>query len=295
MRADALPAEQVTSQKSATSHGIRSFVVTLGPSLIADGVMAASAAVTLSQLRRSHSGWLRGGLGQPLALLGAVAPWIYLLCVRQWVLHWGATDAEVRDVLPGDELVSRPVWQSTRAIDIAAPVSAVWPWLAQMGENRGGLYSYDWLENIAGLEFHSAQRIVPEWQAVNVGDFVQFAPEQDTLVVARVEPEHCLVWRMLKPGTHDVADLSSSGVVTDASWAFVLRATDTEHTRLIQRFRFGSQPRVLGALYTALMEIPHFVMERKMLLGIRQRAERVRLETAPSPREPRQVQCSEPA
>jgi hypothetical protein len=103
---------------------------------------------------------------------------------RSAAARWGATPAEVDATLPGDEVVVDPVWQSTRAIDIAAPVSDVWPWLAQMGQDRGGLYSYDWLENIAGLDFHNADHIVPEWQDVQAGDFVRFAPEQDTLVVA---------------------------------------------------------------------------------------------------------------
>jgi hypothetical protein len=181
-------------------------------------------------------------------------------------LHWGATRDEVEDQLPGDEIVARPSWQSTRAIDIAAPVEQVWPWLAQMGEDRGGLYSYDWLENLAGLEFHSANRIVLDWQTVQVGGIVRFAPKQDTMVVTQVEPNHCLVWRVLNPSTHEPAD---------ATWAFVLRPIDATHIRLIQRFRFGVGPRLLGAIfYTALIEIAHFVMERKMLLGIRARAER---------------------
>ena len=141
-----------------------------------------------------------------------------------------------------------------------------------MGQDRGGLYSYDWLENLAGLEIHSANLIVPEWQTVQVGGIVRLAPKQDTMVVTQVEPNRCLVWRVLNPSTHEPAD---------ATWAFVIRPIDTMHTRLIQRFRFGARPRLLGAVfYTALIEIPHFVMERKMLLGIRARAERAYAEGA---------------
>ncbi len=131
-----------------------------------------------------------------------------------WVLYWGATRDEVGNELPGDEIVSRRSWQSTRAIDIAAPVEQVLPWLAQMGEDRGGRYSYDWLENLAGLDFHSADRIAPEWQTVQVGGIVRFAPQQDTMVITQVEPNHCLVWRILNPSTHQPAD---------ATWAFVTR------------------------------------------------------------------------
>ena len=253
------------------SLGLRSAVVTLGPSVLLIGLLKASTLAAIAGFVRRPRSRL-GRLIWPAATCLAAVPWAYLAAVRPWVLHWGATRDEVGDELPGDEIVPRPSWQSTRAIDIAAPVEQVWPWLAQMGEDRGGLYSYDWLENLAGLEFHSADRIVPEWQDVQVGDIVRFAPKQDTMVVTQVEPNHCLVWRVLNPSTHQPAD---------ATWAFVIRPIDATHTRLIQRFRFGAGPRLLGAIfYTALIEIPHFVMERKMLLGIRARAERAYAESA---------------
>jgi hypothetical protein len=172
---------------------------------------------------------------------------------------------EVEANLPGDLFVREPAWQSTRAIDIAAGVDSVWPWLAQMGQDRAGLYSYAWLENLAGLDFHNADRLVSEWQSVHVGDTVRFAPHQDTLSVASVEPHRFLVWRLFKPGTHQPAE---------ATWAFVVRPVDAHRTRLIQRFRFGIGPRAIaGPIYIALMEIPHFIMERSMLRGIRRRAE----------------------
>jgi len=107
---------------------------------------------------------------------------------------------------------------------------------------------------------------VPEWQTVQLGDVVRLAPQQDTMVVTQVEPNNCLVWRLLNPSKHRPAD---------ATWAFVTRPIDRTDSRLIQRFRFGVGPRLVGTIfYTALIEIPHFVMERKMLLGIRARAER---------------------
>jgi hypothetical protein len=265
-RAHASPATQPTSPSN-----IRSAVVTFGPSLMLDGVLAACTAATVGGLLRRRRG--RSGRLRPWLALGAAAPRVHLLGLRRWVLHWGATQAEVNARLPGDQFVPQPVWQCTRAIDIRAPVEAVWPWLVQMGQDRGGLYSYDWLENLAGLDFHSANRIVSEWQHVQVGDLVRFAPDQDTLVVAQVEPNRCLVWRVLEPGTHEPADLAHGPVAAAATWAFVLTPVDPERTRLIQRFRFGSRPRALGWLYTGFVEIPHFVMERRMLLGIRMRAE----------------------
>jgi hypothetical protein len=189
-----------------------------------------------------------------------------VLGLHPWVLHWGARPDEVTGVLPGDHLVPEPAWASTRAVTIAAPPEAVWPWLAQMGQDKGGLYSYDWLENLAGLEFHNADRIHLEWQDVHPGAPVRFAPGQDTLTVAQVEPNRALVWQVLHPTTHEP---------TAATWAFVLQPTGERGTRLLQRFRIGGQPRwLIGLIYTLLIEVPHFVMERRMLLGIRQRAER---------------------
>lgn len=277
-------AQPVEEGAAPPLSGLRALAVTIGPSVVLEAVFALSTAVAFGAIARRPSGRFARIL-RLVAAFGAAAPWIYMLALRRWVLHWGATKAEVTANLPGDELVPDPVWQSTRAIDINAPVEAVWPWLAQTGQNRGGLYTYDWLENLAGLDFHSADHVVPEWQAVNVGDFVRFAPNQDALVVAEVEPNQCLVWRLLQPGTHQAAHLSPGTVAVDATWAFILRATDGGHCRLIERFRFGSRPRAFGALYTALLEIPHFLMGRRMLLGIRQRAEHA--SSLPLSRDPR--------
>lgn len=266
------PLERGAHDAQSSWNGIRSLAVTVGPSLVLDALVAVGTAVAAADIVRPR--FEKHRVPQLVAPLIAAAAAGYMLKVRPWVLHWGATDAEVNASLPGDELILDPAWQSTRAIHIAAPAEAVWPWLAQMGQDRGGLYSYDWLENLAGLDFHSADRIVPEWQHVQVGEIVRFAPNQDTLVVSRVEPNECLVWRVLNPATHQAADSSSGPIWVDATWSFVLLRVDEQHSRLIQRFRFGIRPRLLGVLYTALIEIPHFVMERRMLLGIRERAER---------------------
>jgi hypothetical protein len=167
------------------------------------------------------------------------------------MLHWGSTCEELRADLPGDELVPDPATQSTRAITIDAPVEAVWPWLAQIGQDRAGFYSYERLENLAGCDMHNADEIHPEWQSREPGELVPLHPRTG-LPVARFEPEHVLA-------------LEGWG-------AFVLKPHGSGCTRLIAR---GRVRRGIGALANALlMEIPHFVMERKMLLGIRDRAER---------------------
>jgi hypothetical protein len=107
---------------------------------------------------------------------GALLPWVYLLLVRPWHMRWGATDEEVRKSLPGDELAPHPTLESTRALTIRAPAKEVWRWLMQLGQDRGGFYSYDWLENLADLAIHSAEEIVPELQNLKVGDLVRWPP-----------------------------------------------------------------------------------------------------------------------
>ena len=120
--------------------------------------------------------------------------------------NWGSTKAERAALLPGDELVPEPATVTTRAVDIAAPAEDVWPWLVQLGQDRAGMYSYDWLENLSGLHIHSADRIHPEWQQLAVGDRVRLVPtgwgplpSGLALPVARIEPGRSLVLRMAPP------------------------------------------------------------------------------------------------
>jgi hypothetical protein len=165
--------------------------------------------------------------------------------------------------LPGDEIVPRPRKWSTRAITIAAPAEAVWPWLAQIGQGRGGLYSYDWLENLAGCDIHSANRVIPEYQALRVGDTVRLGPEgYPAYQVEAIEPGHALILGGNDPemGMH--------------SWAFVLEPIDEPTTRLIVRSRDDYPPTLANVvLWRLITEPAHFMMERKMLLGIKRRAE----------------------
>ena len=187
---------------------------------------------------------------------GCVA--LYLALLRRPVLTWGATDDEAAARLPGDELLEDADGVSTRAIDIDAPASAVWPWLVQMGPSpRAGAYTYDWIENLLGLDMHSADRVLPEFQHPEVGETISLGPNEMRL--ERVEPERVLSWR------------SADG---NWVWTFVLAEHDGR-TRLVSRNRF--RLRTLGArIGMAPMEPGSLVMERKMLLGIRDRAERLR-------------------
>jgi hypothetical protein len=90
--------------------------------------------------------------------------------LRAWQRRWGATDDEVNRTLPGDDLISHADLTATRAITIHTTAAQVWPWIAQLGQGRGGFYSYDFLENLVGCDIHSADRIVPEWQRIDIGD-----------------------------------------------------------------------------------------------------------------------------
>lgn len=140
--------------------------------------------------------------------------------------------------MPGDELVDHPRYRSTRAIHINAASTQVWPWLVQMGQGRGGLYSYDWLENLFGLHMHSADTVEPALQGLAVGDLVRLVPEGYP------------------------------------SWTFQLVDQADDRCRLVVRFQADFAPTLMGrVMYKYALTPVHFVMERKMLLGIKKRVE----------------------
>ncbi len=218
-------------------------------------------------------------IGVGLATLGATAAGAYALFIRPWHLHWGATNEEVHQSMLGDDLVPRVMMESTRAITINAPAEVVWPWLVQIGQGRGGFYSYDWLENLLGLHIHSADRILSEYQSLVVGDPVQLAPGSG-MTVALIDPPHMLALRVtMSPLTGLPIDQEDPkpDAYFDGSWVFVLKELGEQTTRVIERMRADYQPRLwLAPLVYLLLEPVAFVMERKMLLGIKQRAEKVR-------------------
>ena len=190
------------------------------------------------------------------ALLTALGA-LYARFLRRPILHWGATVEEAEGRLPGDQLLEDADGVATRAIEIAAPPGAVWPWIAQMGPApRGGAYTYDWIENLLGLDMHSADHVLPEFQHPEVGEVLGYG--RNRMRVELVEPERALSWR------------SEDG---NWVWTFVLSG-ENGHTRLISRNRFRLP--TLGARIGMLpMEPASLVMERKMLHGIKERAERL--------------------
>ena len=194
-----------------------------------------------------------------LAFALGVACWRLL---REPVLTWGATRGEAAERLPGDELLDHADGIATRAIDIDAPASAVWPWLAQMGPSpRGGAYTYDWIENMLGLNMHSADSVLPDFQHPQLGDTIGFGANRMRLTL--VEPNRVLAWR------------SEDG---NWVWTFVLHSHN-HRTRLISRNRFRV-PSPAARIAMIPMKPASLIMERKMLLGIKQRAEQLAADAA---------------
>lgn len=173
-------------------------------------------------------------------------------------MTWGARPDEATGPVAGDELLPDADIVSTRVVEIDAPPSAVWPWLVQMGPGRGGAYTYDWIERRLGIEIRNVDRVVPELQGLRVGDEIPMPGY--AMRVERLDRERAMVVRS-----------SNGGWV----WAFELRAAGGR-TRLVSRNRIDR------ARWTAkdwlgypVMEPGSWVMERKMLLTIKERAERL--------------------
>lgn len=219
-----------------------------------------------------------------LPLLAAL-PALYFAAVRPWLLKWGAAPGEVLSPLPGDDLVPNPLMQATRAITIAAPPAEVWPWLVQIGYQRAGWYSYDRLEVAAGAgEFaqgHSANSILPQFQHLEVGDLVPAGPDIGWFTVAAIEPPRVLALRAtMNPITGKAIPSGEPRKAPwfDGSWVFLLEEPTAGTTRLIVRFRASYSPRwEMAPLVVALLEPAHFLMEQKMLRGIKERAERAQV------------------
>ena len=189
----------------------------------------------------------------------------YILFARARQLRWGATDQESDAPLPGDELIANADLTATRAITIRASADQVWPWIAQLGQGRGGFYSYDFLENLVGCDIHSADRITPEWQEVGVGDEVKLHPEV-ALEVAALEPGRSLILRGGVP-------MGNTPPPYDFTWAFVLQDRPDGTTRLLVRERYVYTQRWAPVLVEPVAVVA-FVMTQRMLRGIRERAER---------------------
>lgn len=179
---------------------------------------------------------------------------------RRWHLHWGATANEMTTPLPGDGLQPRAQYKTTRAITIEAPPGAVWPWLLQVGCGRAGFYSNDLLDNLARP---SATAILPALQHLEVGQWVPMSPsanptDKTAFKVRAFDAELWLLW--VKP---------------DSTWAWQLTPIDGNGTRLVTRIHavYDWHHPLSAALGVVLMEFGDFAMLRRMLRGIKARAE----------------------
>ncbi len=191
-----------------------------------------------------------------------------LYAARQYFRNWGTSKEECATAMPGDELVPEPATQTTEGISIDVPAAEVWPWLVQMGQDRGGLYSYQKLENLFGLEHRNADRIHPEWQQLAVGDVIRVVPrgwmglsEGVALPVAQLTEGESIVLRLAPPA-----------VPLDGVWSFHIVPHLQDRCRLLVRTRTKSDA-AGGAIGAEAAGPVMSLMTRGMLLGIKRRAE----------------------
>jgi hypothetical protein len=199
----------------------------------------------------------------------ALAAFGYLssaILLRPWHTNWGTTRAERMSRLPGDALVPDAHYRIDHAVTVRAPADSVWPWLVQIGQDRAGFYSYDRLEQLIGDDVHNADRIHPEWQDRKVGDLVR-----------ATQPDYLGGRFGSSLGWHVVEVAAGRAVVLEQWGAFVIVPVDDRTSRVHVRTRGEGKPSLLGVLAgpvsLLVLEPAHFIMERRMLLGIRDRAE----------------------
>jgi hypothetical protein len=186
--------------------------------------------------------------------------------LRPWYSRWGAPAGEAERPLPGDEIVPAPTLEVTRAITIHAPPERTWAWLAQIGQEKGGLYTYQHLENLAGCRIKNALYIEPQWQDPKPGDTVRLGPKGYPLFrITSVTPDQALVMQACDPVKEQPGP---------ASWVFVIEPLGDSSCRLWTRSRNSFEHTFANMMIWRVITEPiHFVMERRMLIGIKQRAE----------------------
>ena len=229
-------------ERAGPRTAVRAFAVVMGGPLLLLAAAVTSAALVLRALVRRER--------PPRLAAGGVASTVaYARLVRPWLRTWGTLPGEADKPLAGDETVPDPGVQQTRAITIDAPPEEVWPWLAQLGQDRAGFYSYRSLENLAGCRMPDVREIRPDWQDRHVGQIVPLHPSAG-LRLLRFDPGRALALER---------------------WYLALEPDGPGRTRLYARSRTPRGAATAG--YVLLIELPHFLMERKMLLGIKHRAE----------------------
>ena len=209
----------------------------------------------------------------PNSLAGVALAAVYWFPVRRWFSRWGSTRDELARPMPGDALLRNPTDVTTQTVTVNAPVEDIWLWLVQMGYQRGGLYSYDWLDRLFGfLDRPSATRILPEFQQLAVGDKIPWDGRGTELTVEVLEPLRALVLSYRVAGFVWV-------------WQFGLYPIDDRRTRLVSRGIESTQHKVLWWLLVRISEPAAFIMTRRFLLGVKERAEALRASAVPAPPE----------
>lgn len=229
-------------------------------------------------MRNNTQGFIQArlvGLLRLRALLvaGSALLILYLAVLHPWMMAWGASAAEQRMALPGDDAAAGPADSFTRAITIDAPAAQIWPWLLQIGQDRAGFYSNDWLENLIGDDVHNANTIRPEWQQRQIGDVVPLVPRNylgglaGRLAVGQAGAQFGPHIWLLEPGR----------VIADTPGRFVLLPIDAHTTRLLIRESLAANTPGGGAIGVVAGRLAwdpvHFVMVQRMLRGVKERAE----------------------
>jgi hypothetical protein len=192
---------------------------------------------------------------------------VYWFPVRRWFSRWGTTPEELARVMPGDALIPKATEMSMQAVTVNAPSEDIWPWLVQIGYQRGGLYSYDWLDRLFGfLDRPSATRILPEFQHLAVGDKIPWGRAGTELTVGVLEPLRALALSYEDRGFKWV-------------WQFGLYPLDDQRTRFVTRGSEQVPNNLLWWLGMRIMEPAAFIMTRRFLRGVKERAEAVRAQT----------------
>lgn len=184
--------------------------------------------------------------------------------------HWGVDEETAARLHPGDELVPDPAWSWTHGVEIEAPAESVWPWVAQIGADRAGFYSYQWLENLAGCQVRNAERVHPEWEARR-GDKLSIHPEAPPLDIVEVEPGRYLV----AYGAPDEAARAAGEPWVAVTWVFEVERLGEARCRFISRYRcaLSKDLKTRLAFGAGAVEPIGFAMDRRMLLGLKARAE----------------------
>jgi len=234
-------------------------------------------AVMLRNLAQRAEGCLRkdswsdvadGVSGAAIMLLAFASPFM-----RRERSHWGLDEALAARAYPGDELVPEPNWAWSHGVEIDVPASRAWPWLAQIGADRGGFYSYQWLENLVGCGVHNAERVHPEWQ-VELGQPLLLHPDARAprMTIVALEPGKYLV----ASGPAELMAREAGRPWVAASWLFFVEPLSDNRCRVVSRYRTACSADLATRLAfgPTLIEPVGFAMDRRMLLGVKERAER---------------------